>query len=85
VEGRARGVHRPGDPASESGIYKVVHASHREPHTVTAIEGEIFPACRHCKGNVRFVLIADAPHVTHDWDLAGPLLFPRTKSAAESA
>ncbi|HUI84875.1 MAG TPA: hypothetical protein VL240_11660 [Candidatus Binatia bacterium] len=67
-----------------SGIYGVVHDFHRAEHEVLAIRGEEFPLCRVCKGEVRFHVIRVLPHVTHDFDLAGPRLRAR-KSRAKSA
>jgi hypothetical protein len=57
----------------ESGVYRVVHSEHREPHFVTAIKGEIFPPCRKCRDRVRYSLALASEYVVYDWDLSGPL------------
>ena len=52
-----------GELVTESGIYRVLHASHRLPHTVTICKGERFPRCAKCADQVKFELIhaADCP------------------------
>ena len=57
----------------ESGVYRVVHSEHREPHFVTAIRGEVFPPCRKCRDRVRYSLALASEYVVYDWDLSGPL------------
>jgi hypothetical protein len=52
---------KPGDEVPTSGIYDVIHDKldgddHAHPHQVTVISGTVFPACRGCKGSVRFRL-----------------------------
>lgn len=77
-------AHKPGETAPTSGIYTVVHAGHRRDHEVTAIQGEEFPLCRVCQGNVNFYPTHPASHLTRDFDLAGPVLQmpkPRVKTA----
>jgi hypothetical protein len=72
-----------------SGVYEAVHRGHREPHQVLIIRGEELPACRVCRGHVRFCLISAIDHLTHDWDLTGPSLqlitTPRSKVMPEPA
>ncbi len=64
---------RPGDLAPVSGIYHIIHANnHRSAHDALLIRGEVFPPCRICKGEVLFVVMQHASHMTHDWDFAGP-------------
>jgi len=70
----AKRVYKPGEIASVTGIYDVVHVGHREPHKATLIRGEEFPVCRTCKTAVSFTIVQQASHVTHDWDFAGPKL-----------
>ena len=65
--------YRAGDSPAISGIYKVTHLAHRGAHEVMVIAGEELPACRTCKNQVRFHLVRPVTHVTHDWDLAGPI------------
>jgi hypothetical protein len=71
-EERENRPHNPGEAVPTSGIYTAVHLDHRPPHEVIAIQGEEFPACRLCKTNVRFHAGRLLPHMTHDFDLAGP-------------
>ena len=59
----------PGEPAPVAGIYEVLHAGHRGPHQAILLAGEIFPACRTCKGAVRFRLSRQADHINGDSDL----------------
>jgi hypothetical protein len=58
----------PGDVVPKSGIYRVVHnLRHTEPHEVTCIYGQRFPACRGCGDRARFRLVTSAQHIeTHD-------------------
>jgi hypothetical protein len=51
-----RKKYRPGDVVPQSGIYRVVHDSHRLMHEATLVEGQRFPICRRCQRNVRFEL-----------------------------
>jgi len=67
-----------------SGLYTVVHHNHRAEHEVLAIRGDEFPACRVCQGEVRFYVVEVFPHITHDFDLAGPRLQTR-KTRAKAA
>jgi hypothetical protein len=67
-------VCRPGDRVLVSGLYRVVHTSHRAPHGVLVFRGEELPTCRSCKRDVTFTLITAVEHVTHDMDFAGPIL-----------
>jgi hypothetical protein len=83
---RARRAYRPGDAVPTSGIYTVVHVDHREPHDIVAIQGEPFPPCRRCGNEVRFRITRLLPHMTHDFDLAGPdarTLRRKAKAAGE--
>lgn len=38
----------------ESGVYRVLHESHRLMHEATLLAGERFPICKECKHKVRF-------------------------------
>jgi hypothetical protein len=51
-----RKKYRPGEVVPESGIYRVMHESHRLMHEATLLEGQRFPICRQCKYSVRFEL-----------------------------
>jgi len=64
---------RPGEMAPVTGIYRVVHQEHRPDHDAVVIRGENFPACRTCKGAVRFIVQTQASHLMHDFDFAGPI------------
>jgi len=64
--------YKPGEIVPTSGIYTAVHIDHRPPHDVIAVCGEDFPTCRFCKTAVRFHAARLLPHMTHDFDLAGP-------------
>ena len=67
-------LHRPGDTAAVSGLYRVYHQGHRGSHDVVVLSGETFPACRSCRGLVAFELMEPVEHVAHDWDFTGPNL-----------
>jgi hypothetical protein len=71
-EDREGRVYKPGDTVPTSGIYTALHVEHRGSHSVVAIRGEQFPLCRRCGENVRFRVARLLPHMTHDFDLAGP-------------
>jgi hypothetical protein len=47
--------------APETGIYRVVHVSHRLPHEVIVLKGECFPRCAQCDDAVLFDLVHAAP------------------------
>lgn len=47
----------PGEKVPETGIYRVVHESHRLMHTATLLRAETFPICKRCRGRVRFTLV----------------------------
>ena len=48
--------HKPGELVPKSGIYRVMHESHRLMHEATLLEGDRFPICKQCDRNVRFEL-----------------------------
>jgi hypothetical protein len=54
-ESRSR-ILRPGIEVPTTGIYRVIHDSHRLMHEITLLEGQSFPTCRHCGVDVRFEL-----------------------------
>src|SRR5271166_888493 len=61
----------PGEKVPASGIYDVTHDKldgddHALPHLVIAIAGKVFPPCRLCSGEVRFVLHQAAVEVDTD-------------------
>jgi len=47
----------PGDICAQSGLYEVIHLSHRTPHKVVVSAHDVFPPCKHCGANVRFRLL----------------------------
>jgi hypothetical protein len=51
-----RKKYRPGDLVPESGIYRVIHDSHRLMHEATLLQDQRFPICKKCKHEVRFEL-----------------------------
>lgn len=55
---------RCGEPILESGIYRVVHSSHRLPHEVTLLRDQLFPRCIKCEDAVYFELVRSAPDIT---------------------
>ena len=50
----------PGERVPQSGIYRVLHNSHRLMHESALRAEEIFPCCKHCGRHVRFELIRAA-------------------------
>ena len=86
---RERHAYKPGDAVPTSGIYTAVHIEHRADHDIVAIQGEQFPRCRRCGEDVRFLVARLLPHMTHDFDLAGPeahmFVKRRAKAAGEEA
>ncbi len=77
--------YKPGHLAPVSGIYKVVHDSHRAAHEVLVLRGEEFPTCRICKLLVRFEVVHPVSHLTHDWDFAGLVLSALERKRARAA
>jgi hypothetical protein len=53
-------LHQPGEQVRTAGIYRVVHAGHRNSHEVVLKRGDEFPACQQCAGDVRFELLLPA-------------------------
>jgi hypothetical protein len=48
--------YRPGELVPESGVYRVIHDSHRLMHEATLLTQDKFPICKQCKLAVRFEL-----------------------------
>jgi hypothetical protein len=46
--------YKPGEPIPASGIYKVIHKTHRRAHENIFAAGETFPPCKRCGDQVRF-------------------------------
>jgi hypothetical protein len=61
-----RRTFRTGEPILESGIYRVIHKSHRLPHEVTLLQRQIFPRCAKCQDEVQFELIRVATELLRD-------------------
>lgn len=59
-------AYRPSEAVAISGVYRVEHASHREPHEATLLRGEVFPACGVCGDEVRFHLKHRASDIRDD-------------------
>ena len=53
--------YRCGQSIPTSGIYTVVHVTHRPSHQVTLLVGEAFPRCAKCGDGVEFELVKAAP------------------------
>lgn len=50
--------YQPGDVVPKSGVYRFVHDPDHaaEPEEIAAVQGELFPTCRHCgEGRGRIV------------------------------
>ena len=78
----SREEYSPGQTAHISGLYRVHHGkNHRQDHDVLVIWRDEFPACRECRGDVRYTLVQQVTYITHDFDLTAPLefLIPRRK------
>lgn len=60
---------RPGQHAPTSGVYEVVHgAEHRASQRGVMVRGQVFPYCKECREEVRYVLVEPAPHILEDED-----------------
>ena len=46
--------YKPGEQIPASGIYKVIHRTHRHAHENIFAAGQTFPPCKHCGDKVRF-------------------------------
>jgi hypothetical protein len=82
---QSRQQYTPGQYAPVNGVYCVHHgANHRQDHDVVILRDEEFPACRSCRGDVRYTLTKEARYVTDDFDLAAPtgfILMPKKPAA----
>jgi len=54
-------IYETGTIVPETGIYRVVHTTHRLPHEVVILRGQRFPKCQRCAENVLFELLHAAP------------------------
>jgi hypothetical protein len=64
----AEKAYRPSDAVPVSGVYRVEHGDHRAAHEATLLEGEVFPACAVCEGEVRFTLKHHSINIHSDKD-----------------
>jgi hypothetical protein len=63
---------RPSQAVPTSGVYRVEHHGHRDPHEAILLEGSSFPACSVCQERVRYTLQRPANNIRSDKDfLAG--------------
>ena len=62
---------KPGEKVPSSGVYRVLHAGHRDHHEATLREGERFPNCTVCDHGVRFQLVQSAKLIDRDADFVG--------------
>ena len=67
-EGRMSHEFKPGEKVPSSGVYRVLHKNHRDEHDATLREGEQFPTCAVCEGEVRFQLVQSAKLIEGDTD-----------------
>lgn len=49
--------HVAGEPVSRTGVYRIIHQGHRQPHEATLRKGETFPRCAVCGDAVMFEFI----------------------------
>jgi hypothetical protein len=54
---RKQPTFRTGEQIAESGIYRVIHKTHRLPHEVTLLKDQVFPRCAKCRDKVKFELV----------------------------
>jgi hypothetical protein len=54
---------KPGQVATQSGVYRADHRRHRTSHEVTALSGERFPSCGGCSYAVTYTLVRPAAHI----------------------
>jgi hypothetical protein len=57
---------RTGERIPESGIYRVIHDTHRLPHEVTLFSDQVFPRCAKCQDAVKFELIHAATDLLNE-------------------
>jgi len=60
--------YKPSQAVPISGVYRVEHKAHREPHEATLLEGDTFPPCAVCGNQVRFILKRRAHDIRADRD-----------------
>jgi hypothetical protein len=58
----------PGERARANGVYRVLHDSHRDTHSVTIMKGDEFPVCKKCGDRVRYQLWLESEYFTKGWE-----------------
>ncbi len=58
----------PGEQARENGVYRVIHAEHRDAHTATILKGDTFPVCKKCGDKVRYQLWIASDYLARSWE-----------------
>jgi len=49
--------YQPGDAVPRSGIYRVIHGTHRASHENSFVRSEKFPPCQTCGASVKFEFV----------------------------
>jgi hypothetical protein len=63
------GVHKPGETAPLTGIYRVVHkTNHAGTFAFTVYAGKVFPPCEVCGDAIGYTLLRNAPAIETDED-----------------
>jgi hypothetical protein len=69
-----------GEKVGRSGVYRIIHNTHRPAHYSILQQGEVFPACRVCGGAVRFEFAQrlneseELEHIGYDRDFMDAVL-----------
>lgn len=69
-----------GEKVGRSGVYRVIHKSHRSAHYSILQQSEVFPTCRVCGGAVRFEFAQrlnesdELEHIGYDRDFMDAVL-----------
>ncbi|HEV2991813.1 MAG TPA: hypothetical protein VG759_25480 [Candidatus Angelobacter sp.] len=58
--GSGKTFYKPGEAVPKSGIYRVLHKNHRDPHETSLQSEQVFPACKQCGTMVKFELLLAA-------------------------
>lgn len=78
-------IYETGAPVPETGIYRVVHSTHRLPHEVVILRGQRFPKCQRCAESVLFELVHAAPDLfRHTIDITYELAVIEEADSAEA-
>ena len=60
--------YKPGEPVLETGVYRVMHRTHRADHDATLFRNQTFPRCAQCGDEVRYRLAGRAAAIGDDSD-----------------